>query len=166
MNAVLRPQDLALGPVLGPMSEADLDEVMRIERAVYDFPWTAGNFADSLRAGYWAQVLRAAPGGPMLGYFIAMAAADELHLLNLSVAPEAQGQGHARAMLDALCALAREGQLIELWLEVRESNARARSLYQRYGFRHIGVRRGYYPAAHRQREDALVMGLRLAPGAA
>jgi ribosomal-protein-alanine N-acetyltransferase len=158
MNAVLRPQPTALRQ----MTSDDLDAVMLIEREIYDFPWSPGNFEDSIRAGYVVQVLVSADDpAELLGYLVAMTAADEMHLLNLSVAAPAQGRGHARAMLDALCAYAREGGLHELWLEVRESNARARALYQRYGFRHIGVRRGYYPAAHRRRENAVVMGLAL-----
>jgi [ribosomal protein S18]-alanine N-acetyltransferase len=162
MNAVLRPQLQPPPLALRAMTREDLDAVMAIEREIYDFPWSPGNFEDSIRSGYLVQALVSADrSDELLGYLVAMTAAGEMHLLNLSVAAPMQGRGHARAMLDALCAYAREGGLSELWLEVRESNARARLLYERYGFRHIGVRRGYYPAANRRRENAIVMGLLL-----
>jgi len=140
------------------MTVPRLDAVLAIEASAYAFPWSHGNFVDSLAAGYVARVL-AGSGGELLGYFVAMAGVDEFHLLNITVAPGHQGQGHAVFMLDALtrhCRAARAGQL---WLEVRASNERALRIYQRYGFRHIGLRRRYYPAPRGQREDAVVMSL-------
>lgn len=156
MNAVVRPHRL-----LHTLGEADLDAVLAIEQLAYEFPWTRGNFLDSLHAGYLMQVLLT-PAHGRVGYFIALAGVDELHLLNLSVAPPCQGQGHARYMLDALCELARQRCAAQLWLEVRISNTRARELYERYGFCNVGVRRAYYPAHGRQREDAVVMSLQMA----
>jgi ribosomal-protein-alanine N-acetyltransferase len=85
-----------------------------------------------------------------------------MHLLNLTVAPAVQGRGLGRRLLDALVARCRRERRGALWLEVRESNQRARRIYQRYGFEAVGLRRGYYPAAGR-REDALVMRLAIAP---
>ena len=153
MNAVLRDT-----PRLVPMTLGELQAVVGIEASAYDFPWTRGNFIDSLAAGYLARVLYDA-GGHVVGYFIAMKGVEEMHLLNLTVAPLEEGKGHARRMLDELVALCAGIGARQLWLEVRESNARARQLYARYGFRHIGVRRAYYPALHGRREDAAVMAL-------
>ncbi len=150
-------------PVLVPMTVAELSSVVAIEAAAYDFPWTRGNFIDSLAAGYLARVLHDA-SGCVVGYFVAMKGVDEMHLLNLTVAPSEQGKGHARHMLDELVGLCAALKADPLWLEVRESNSRARSLYLRYGFRHIGVRRGYYPALHGRREDAAVMSLDIPEG--
>ena len=143
---------------LQAMSVVDLAEVMAIEVAAYPFPWTQGNFVDSLQAAYLAHLLRN-ERGELLGYFVAMAGVDEMHLLNLTVAPSAQGQGHARYMLDALVVECRAASAAMLWLEVRRSNQRARDLYERYGFREIGLRRAYYPAGFGRREDAVVMSL-------
>jgi ribosomal-protein-alanine N-acetyltransferase len=155
MSAVLRDDRLLL-----PMTVQQLDTVLAIELQAYAFPWTRGNFIDSLAAGYTAQVLYGSQG-ELLGYFIAMDGVDELHLLNITVAPAVQRQGHARFMLDELCALARTRRAEQIWLEVRGSNLRARSIYERYGFRHVGLRRGYYPASRDEhpsgREDAMVM---------
>jgi [ribosomal protein S18]-alanine N-acetyltransferase len=142
-----------------PLSEARLDEVAAIERQAYDHPWTRGNFADSLRSGYQAQLLDA--DGVVLGYFIAMKGVDEVHLLNLTVAPPHQRQGWGRTMLDALAVWARGQGAQWLWLEVRASNVRAQRIYEQHGFRRVGERRSYYPAGHGRREDAVVMSLKL-----
>lgn len=158
MSAVLQPD----ARTLLPMTAAQLDAVLAIEAASYAFPWSRGNFVDSLAAGYAASVLYA-DDGVMLGYFVAMAGVDEMHLLNLTVAPAHQHRGHARFMLDALIALCRERHAEQLWLEVRESNARARAIYLQRGFSHVGVRKGYYPAPRGTREDAIVMSLPLLP---
>lgn len=150
----------ARGPVM-PIDLADLDEVLAIEGAAYPFPWTRGNFIDSLAAGYIALRLTDHGGRHTLGYFLAMHGVQELHLLNLTVAPAEQGRGHARHLLDVLVHVAREHHAEAVWLEVRPSNARALALYLRYGFVRVGLRRGYYPAALGQREDAIVMRLAL-----
>ena len=146
--------------VLMPMTTSALDAVMAIEVAAYAFPWTRGNFIDSLAARYPARLLYN-PAGELLGYFVAMVGVDELHLLNITVAPAAQGCGHARFLIDALIGLCQAHAARELWLEVRESNVRARSIYERLGFVPVGVRKAYYPAA-RQREDAVVMSFQVA----
>ena len=154
MSAVLK--DI---PRLGPMAERDLDEVMAVESAIYTHPWTRGNFADSLRAGYECRVLRLGP--ELLGYFVLMVAAAEGHLLNLSIAAAHQRAGHGAWLLAQTAELARKIGARSLFLEVRPSNRGAQALYTRFGFRKVAVRRGYYPA-HTGREDALVLALPLA----
>jgi ribosomal-protein-alanine N-acetyltransferase len=146
-------------PELLPMRERDLDEVMALESELYSHPWTRGNFADSLHAGYECRVLRLGPA--LLGYFVLMAAAGEAHLLNLSVAAARQRAGLGSRLLGDAMALARERRAHSLFLEVRPSNRAAQALYTRFGFRKVAVRRGYYPA-HAGREDALVLTLPLA----
>jgi [ribosomal protein S18]-alanine N-acetyltransferase len=139
---------------------ADLDTLLAIESSAYEFPWSRGNFVDSLNAGYLARK-RVDAGGAWLGYFIAMPGVQELHLLNLTVTPLQQRRGHARAMLDRLVNEARALGAQRVWLEVRVSNERAQQVYRRYGFREVGLRRGYYPAGALARENALVMSLEL-----
>jgi ribosomal-protein-alanine N-acetyltransferase len=153
MSAVLKSF-----PVLGLMREQDLGEVMAIEEAIYSHPWTRGNFADSLVAGYECRTLRL--DGELLGYFIVMVAAGEAHLLNLSVAPVWQRKGYGSGLLREAAAIARSRGARSMFLEVRPSNAGAQALYTRFGFRRIAVRRGYYPARS-GREDALVLTLAL-----
>lgn len=145
---------------LRPMSTRDLDAVLGIEASAYSFPWTRGNFIDSLAAGYHASVL-VDSGAGIVGYFVAMAGVGEMHLLNITVAPAWRGRGLGSMLLDAIEALCRDCGLAALWLEVRESNQRARALYRRRGFSEVGVRRGYYPAAPLGREDAVVMSRHL-----
>lgn len=145
-----------------PMSVAMVDEVATIEARAYNFPWTRGNFIDSLAAGYLAEVLLDADGR-VVAYDVAMKGVDEMHLLNITVAPAHQGRGHALALLDRLVERCRLLQAATLWLEVRQSNERARRIYERYGFTLKGLRRGYYPAPQGQREDALVMSLSVLP---
>jgi ribosomal-protein-alanine N-acetyltransferase len=153
MSAVLK--DI---PELRPMREADLAEVMAIEKAIYTHPWTQGNFADSLRAGYDCRTWRL--NGELIGYFVLMAAAGEAHLLNLSIAEPHQRRGHGTALLREAAGLARALGAKNVFLEVRPSNRAAQGLYTRFGFRKVAVRRGYYPA-HSGREDALVLTLAL-----
>ncbi len=144
-------------PQLKKMTIAGLDGVMAIEQVAYEFPWSRGNFIDALAAGYDARLL--CRDEQTIGYFVVMAGVDEMHLLNLSVAPAEHGQGHGRFMLDEIVALCGRASAQKLWLEVRGSNTRARAIYRRFGFTEIGLRKAYYPAARGQREDAIVMGL-------
>jgi ribosomal-protein-alanine N-acetyltransferase len=142
-----------------PMTEALLAPVLEVETQAYDFPWSRGNFVDSLKAGYQAQVLRG--GGDLLGYFVAMKGFEEVHLLNITVNPMYQRQGWARVMLDTLALWSRGRGAQWLWLEVRASNQRAIGIYERHGYRRVGERKDYYPAPGGKREQAVVMSLRL-----
>lgn len=157
MSSLARPCD---SPQLMPMTVSSLTAVLAVEHQAYEFPWTRGNFVDSLHAGYLARLLYSADG-VLLGYFVAMPGFEEMHLLNLTVAPAHQRRGHALHLLDTLQGMARDSGARQLWLEVRVSNARARTLYDRYGFRTVGQRKGYYPACEGRREDAIVMSLTL-----
>ena len=143
---------------LDPMREKDLDEVLAVENAIYSHPWTRGNFADSLRAGYQCWIWRL--GDELLGYFILLVAAGEGHLLNLSVAAARQRSGHGSALLVEAMRMARARGAQHLFLEVRPSNLGAKALYRPFGLRQVAVRSGYYPA-HAGREDALVLTLAL-----
>ena len=142
-----------------PLLSERVDAVVQIEQRAYAHPWNRINFLDALQSGYQAQVLVA--GETLLGYFVAMQGVDEVHLLNITVAPEFQGQGWSRVMLDALTLWARGRNAQWLWLEVRVGNTRALHVYAAQGYAKVGMRKEYYPAGHGKREDAVVMGLRL-----
>ena len=141
------------------MNAATLDAVLQVEQQAYVHPWQRINFIDSLQVGYQAQMLLAQD--TLLGYFVAMKGVDEVHLLNITVAPAYQRQGWARMMLDALALWARGQGADWLWLEVRSAHQRAIEVYQAHGFARVGLRKAYYPAVDGQREDALVMSRRL-----
>jgi ribosomal-protein-alanine N-acetyltransferase len=139
---------------LRPMGEDDVERIGHIELASYDYPWTPGNFRDSLRAGYSAWVREAE--GEVIGYYVMMAAAGEAHLLNLTIVPHWRRQGLGRDLLEHCLARAREHGADGVFLEVRVSNAAAIALYRDCGFVDLALRRAYYPARD-GREDALIM---------
>lgn len=145
-------------PQFRPMTQADLDAVMRIEPTIYSHPWTRGNFQDSLNSGYSAWVMESA--GEILGYALVMLVLDEAHLLNISVAKTYQGQGLGRFLLSHMIAVSTQHGATNLFLEVRASNRQALGLYEAMGFCEMGIRRNYYPASQ-GREDAVLMGLAL-----
>ena len=174
MNAVLKPQP-PLEAQFEAITPAWLDTVLLIEQSAYDHPWTRGNFTDSLKAGYESQMLlggkpaslaeleKGQAQAELIAYFVAMKGVDEVHLLNITVALVHQRQGWARVLLDALALWSRGQGAQWLWLEVRVSNTRAKLIYERYGFREMGLRRDYYPASGKpsKREDAIVMSFAL-----
>ena len=168
MNAVLTPPQIVEAQ-FEAMTLAWLDAVLQVEQSAYAQPWTRGNFTDSINAGYQAQLLTGGSeqAAELLGYFVAMKGVDEVHLLNITVAPAHQRRGWARVMLDGLALWARGQGAQWLWLEVRLSNARAKAVYESHGFRQVGLRRHYYPSGgpgltgEAMREDAVVMSFAL-----
>ncbi|WP_408611005.1 ribosomal protein S18-alanine N-acetyltransferase [Limnohabitans radicicola] len=152
-------EDTRNAATLRTMTPEDLDAVMAIEQTAYSHPWSRGNFRDSLNPLFDAHCLWL--DGELLGYFLAMHGVEEMHLLNITVAPSRQGQGWGHMMLDALSLISRSQGAQWLWLEVRQSNVRALQVYERYGFRQISIRKDYYPAGRQQREHAVVMSLKL-----
>ncbi len=156
MSAQLSTPLQAQPPSLRAMALASLDAVAALERDVYPFPWTRGNFVDALAAGYVAWTLDG-PRGELVAYCVAMRGVDEMHLLNITVEPAVRRVGHARRLLDALLEVCRIERAGRLGLEVRVGNGDARAAYERLGFAPVGVRRGYYPAPAGTREDAVVM---------
>jgi ribosomal-protein-alanine N-acetyltransferase len=140
------------------MRPADLSEVAHLEKELYAFPWSIGNFRDSVTAGYDCWTVT--HGEVVIGYAVLMVALDEAHLLNIAVAPEWQNQGIGRAFLAHMVQVARDAACQIVYLEVRPSNLAARHLYRKLGFQQIAIRPEYYPAVS-GREDALFLGLAL-----
>ena len=148
--------------VFRPMLPADLHWVAAHEREQHPTPWSFGNFADSLEAGYSCWVVLDGEGSAAhpMGYAVLMVVLDEAHLLNITVAGPRQRQGIGRALLDFLFERARQAGAHQMFLEVRPTNEPAQSLYRRTGFQLVGRRKGYYPGPG-EPEDALVMRLPL-----
>jgi [ribosomal protein S18]-alanine N-acetyltransferase len=141
-----------------PLREIDIARVTAIETDVYAFPWSPGNFSDSLASGYvcwgcWAQ-------SELIGYAIVMTALDEAHLLNFAISEKWQKRGLGARFLTFVISAARDMRCEMIFLEVRPSNSVGRHLYERFGFKQLGLRRDYYPAVI-GREDALFLGLNL-----
>lgn len=148
---------MAAEVTLRDMGYDDIPEVMRIEQRIYPWPWTAGNFVDSLDSGYICKVALLA--GVTVGYSVLMPAVDEAHLLTIGIAAEHQRKGLGAELLEKMMHIARVLGMQRVILEVRPSNTAALALYRQGGFRKIGLRRGYYPADNNAREDAIVMEL-------
>ena len=145
-------------PKMRVMSTSDLDAVMAIERVNFPYPWTEGNFKDSMSSGYICLVMEQAD--QLVGYAVLMMVLDEAHLLNISVDKAYQGKGWGRYLLLHMMDVGRGKGGLNMFLEVRPSNHSALGLYESMGFNEMGIRPGYYPA-HNGREDAVLMGMAL-----
>ena len=159
MSAVLVPFELH-DLQFRALRDADLQWVVQIETDAYVFPWTIGNFRDSLESGY--NCLGVWVNHQPVGYAVVMMALDEAHLLNLAVASRWQGRLIGTTLLQHLIDSLRAARREMLYLEVRPSNIAGLRLYERFGFKQLGRRKDYYPAVV-GREDALFLGLSLAP---
>jgi ribosomal-protein-alanine acetyltransferase len=144
-----------------PLVAADLPAVAAIEASLQTFPWTLSQFADSLAQGHQGWVV--AEGEDIIAFAVTSQVLDELSLLTIGVHTDYQRKGLAKALLEWIVERSAEVGAAVLILEVRKSNAAARSLYRRRGFVEVGQRRGYYRATE-GREDAILMALTLDEG--
>jgi len=152
--------DTAADVVIRPMTEADVPQVVGLERASYLFPWSENIFRDCLRVGYVCRVV--IKDEVVVAYGVMSAGAGEAHVLNLCVHQPSRYQGIGRRLLEYLLERAAAAGMTDAFLEVRPSNTAAIRLYQSLGFDQVGIRRGYYQAAS-GREDAAVLKLVLRP---
>jgi ribosomal-protein-alanine N-acetyltransferase len=136
------------------MLPADLPEVLIIERASFTMPWSRGAFLYELEQNQVARCWVGREDGRVVGYICLWQVADELHVTNVAVHPHARRRGIARALLESVFVHARGSGSRMVLLEVRPSNTEAIPLYESFGFRVVGRRRGYY---YDTGEDALVM---------
>ena len=146
-------RDVSKAYVLRPMQEADLRQVLHIERRSFTIPWSDATFRGLLRRQSTA-LLVAERAGKIVGYAVLWFAADEAELGDMAVLPEVRRRGLGRWLLDGALAEAAHRGAKRVYLEVRESNAAARSLYERAGFEVAGVRPDYYSEP---KEDAILM---------
>ena len=144
--------------VFRPMSEADMEQVMEIEKAVYEFPWSAAIFQDCLNAGYCCWLME--QDDCVSGYGVMSVLSDEAHILNLCIKSDFQNHGLGKEMLDYLIDLAKANYADVMFLEVRSSNGQALKIYEKSGFDEVGGRKDYYPAKF-GREDALILAKQL-----
>jgi ribosomal-protein-alanine acetyltransferase len=158
-----RPEILTPAPEILPLRAADVAEVVALEAAAQEFPWSQRHFEDALAAGYFGWGVRV--GGLLSAHAFLMVAVDEAHLLNIAVAPALRRRGLGARLLWHLLDWAAGEGLARMFLEVRAANAPALALYRAFGFVQVGVRKAYYPAKN-GREDALVYCRALATGGA
>ena len=140
--------------VIRAMRGNDVAEVVAIERASYQFPWSEGIFRDCLRVGYVCRVVTLAR--QVMAYGVMSLGAGEAHILNLCVGETYRCHGVGRRLLGSLIERAAAAGMADAFLEVRPSNTAAIRLYLAIGFEQVGMRRGYYQAAT-GREDAAVL---------
>ena len=144
---------------LDRMRPEDLDEVLTIERASFTMPWSRGAFLYEMQQNRVARCWVARDDdGHVAGYLCLWEVADEVHITNVAVRPDARRQGIARALLSSVIDNARARAFKIVVLEVRPSNHHALTLYESFGFRVVGRRHGYY---YDTGEDALVMEIAL-----
>jgi [ribosomal protein S18]-alanine N-acetyltransferase len=151
---------LASGAVdIRPMTEADLDSVLAIERASFSHPWRYEHFLHELSSPHSFPLVALAEGS-VGGYVCLMSLFEEAQILDIVVAPHLRGRGIARVLLEHAVVIAREKQAEIMTLEVRISNGAAIALYERFGFSRTGIRPKYYEGV----EDALLMEKSLTTG--
>lgn len=147
------PALAAESPTLSPMTAADLDAVTALEAEAFPIPWSRASFADELARPH-ARCVVLRDGPTLVGYLVAWVLFDVAELLVVAVAPAYRGHGHGRRLVAHLLGLARAEGATRVQLEVRRGNTAAVALYERLGFRVVGVRAGYYQD---NGEDALLM---------
>jgi [ribosomal protein S18]-alanine N-acetyltransferase len=143
---------------MAPMTLDDLDEVMAIERASFQTPWSRGAFRYELTQNRVARSLIVRVERQLVGYLCLWEIGHEIHITNLAVHPAFRRRGVARALLGRVLEDARHTRVELIFLEVRPTNIEALGLYESFGFKVIGRRKGYYFDTG---EDALVMEARL-----
>ncbi len=152
-----QPSPLKTAVQIRSLTEEDLENVLQIERAAFSTPWYESTFRGLLRRGD-TDMLAALMEDRLVGYAVCWTVVDQAELGNLAVAEDARGRGVGRALLTAAMERVRRRGARECFLEVRESNYPAQTLYRQHGFEVVGRRRAYYS---RPVEDALVMRLPL-----
>jgi ribosomal-protein-alanine N-acetyltransferase len=156
----MRPGGVASEWVFSDMTAEDLPEIVTIERACFSNPWTGPLFLQELDVSFSRIVLARRGGGPIAGYLVRWFVADEVHVLNVAVAPAFRGQGLGAALMREALREARDARARAVTLEVRRSNAKGRRLYEAFGFEQVGARPNYYGRG----EDALILRLGLVDG--
>ncbi len=139
---------------IAPLSEQHLQAVWCIESTAHSHPWSKTLINDIQSRGACNHVLL--KDNIVVGYFYAQNIAAEMTLLNIAIDPKVQGQGLGKVLMTHFLTLCQQQNVETVWLEVRESNHKARTLYESIGFNEVDRRRNYYPAAN-GREDAIIM---------
>lgn len=139
------------------MTAADIENVIAIERASFQFPWSTRFFLDELQVDCARSIL-AEVEGRIVGYVLFWFLPEEVDIHNIAVHPDFRRKGIGRLLLEQVVDSARRQERLRVTLDVRFSNAPAQNLYRSFGFVIRGLRKGYYSD---NGEDALVMALEL-----
>lgn len=143
-----------------PINEQDFNELFKIEQAAHSVPWSLGTLKNSQGENYLN--LKYVQHNQIIAFAICQTILDEATLFNIAVAPDKQGCGIGKTLLNELISQLQQKGIATIWLEVRESNLNAQKLYEKLGFNQVDVRKNYYPTTEGKRENAIVMALYLA----
>lgn len=147
--------------IISPFSAEDFPQLYAIEQAAHAISWTEGTFKNCTGEHYFNVKLQKNAHSPACAFAVCQVVGTEATLLNIAVDPAVQNQGIGGYLLQYVVKNLQEKKVADLWLEVRESNASARYLYEKLGFNAVGLRKNYYPTLDGKREHAIVMGLHL-----
>lgn len=145
--------------MISPICESDFDRLFEIEQQAHLVPWSKGTLLNNQGENYLN--LKLSLQNQIVAFAICQKVLDEATLFNLAVAPEFQGKGYGKQLLQGLIDALAAQQIQTLWLEVRESNRPARALYEKIGFNEVTLRKNYYPTPDGKRENAVVMAIYL-----
>lgn len=149
------------GPAFEEMTDADLSDVLSIERDAFPTPWSRENFRFELHSNPFARNRVVRENGELIAYACLWIVGPELKINNIAVRRDRRGAGLGGWLLREVLEYARGEGCTDAELEVRPSNEPARRLYAAHGFREVRRRRGYYQDTH---EDAIVMAAQIEPG--
>lgn len=139
-----------------PMTADHLDQVAETEQICFSDPWSRRMLSEHLENECAATLVALSENGTVLGYAGLLVVLDEGYITNVAVRPEYRRQGIASELLQVFHRFAEGNKMAFLTLEVRDSNASARALYTKHGFKEVGVRKNYYD---HPKEDAIIMTL-------
>lgn len=136
------------------MTMDDIDDIMEIEMLSFNIPWSRDSFVSELTTNKFAKYIIARIGNKVVGYAGMWKVLDEGHITNIAVHPKYRQRKIGTGLVEVLLSLAQEFEISKLTLEVRKSNKAALTLYKKFGFEALGIRKKYYADNH---EDALIM---------
>lgn len=139
------------------MELADVEQVYQLEARLFSPPWSRKAFTTEITDNEYTLPIVLLHDDRLIGYMVLYMVAEEAHLANIAVAPEYQGHGLGKWMLQQAVQQSLTNRCEMMYLEVRVSNSRAIDLYKKAGFVELGIRKRYYE----DKEDALLMGLAL-----
>ncbi len=139
--------------------QKDIPYIVLNEQQSFHIPWRQSLFESCLQEQYRFWVI--SKHDHIIGHLIIQNILNESHLLNICIIPQYQHQGIGKSTMQYWMNYCQKNHLVHLYLEVRQSNTKAHTLYYSLGFKQIAIRSNYYPTLDKQREDAQLLYFRL-----
>jgi len=140
-----------------PMRREDIEQVYQLERTIFPSPWSRSSFEAELLHDY-SICLIISNDNTVVAYTVFWIIEDEIHIANLAVKETFRKVGIASWIIDIIFSIAEVNNTNVMHLEVRKSNIKAINLYQKFGFKIVGIRKNYYET---EKEDAILMSLKV-----